>query len=258
MLALNRSLLLALVGSVVILVLVSGCGERGGPGRGSFTPGNETIPDVSAESGVTERENLPSQTGAVVIGYARYPTFYGSSLLEMVKKYDTIIVGRVAGVAVPFDPRPGFLGEPTPELPPPGHPKASVLQDPDALSRPPGRMFTTYTIEVLRSIKSSVSAGDSILVTQAGGMWEGRAHQLEGDPVLEIGSIYLFFLQKDDSAGDYTGIPFGRFKLDAGGRIRVVDERWHYLPAVAALDGLSVDEAVTVIGVALAHATKPE
>ncbi len=120
-----------LTGILSVLLVITGCGE-------SQQQNTETTDNAAA--GISRGAAATQQ-----VGQARYNTELASSLEEMVQNYDTIIIGRVQGIAVPYDPRPGFLGQPTPEPAPSGHPKAGTF-DEEALSRPLGRTFTTYSV----------------------------------------------------------------------------------------------------------------
>jgi hypothetical protein len=166
----------------------------------------------------------------------------------MLKVYPIVVVGEITGVISPYDPRPGFLGQPSPQTAPSGHPKAQTTIDPAAFSRPPGRVTTTYSLEVLEVVLGeNVKAGDVLNLTQVGGRWEGNVYQAQGDPVVIIGQRYLFFLEYDEEIGDYTAMPFGRFIIATDGTLIAVDKEWEYLPVVADLNGRRADSAIDMI-----------
>ncbi|MFQ5503037.1 MAG: hypothetical protein ACE5EQ_12195, partial [Phycisphaerae bacterium] len=167
-------------------------------------------PDAEANnpSGGADTGSSSTARPVTVIAYGDPRIAFASSLMEMASPYETIIVGRVEEVLVPYDPRSGFLGIATPEPPrplPSGHPKAGTIgtPTPEELARPPGRLSTTYSVEVLRSIRpSSLAVGELIPVTQGGGVWDGEEHRISDDPVLELGATYLMFLEKDELPND--------------------------------------------------------
>lgn len=170
------------------------------------------------------------------------------SLQNMLWWHDTIIVGRVSGVLQPFDPRPGYLGS----TPPAYSDVATVEQD--AWTRPPGNLFTVYAVNVMRVIgPSRAKAGDTVAILQPGGVFEGVAYEDADDPMIEVGSTYLVFLRSWDISiphpwgGAFSSPPFGRFPLDAAGRTQAVNSRWAREAAVAAIAGLTVDEAAAKI-----------
>jgi len=181
------------------------------------------------------------------------------SLPDLIRVDGTIVVGLVTGVFLPFDPRPGLLGQPTPEPLPSDHPKY-FTPSPEELSRPPGRGFSVYSVELLAVLAPpSLQTGDTIAVMQSGGVFEGIAYEDHGDPVIEVGATYLFFLQpqlglREISIAEpwgttYSGGPFGRFLVDPDGRLNVVDDIWNcpICTVSQALAGKTVVEATVTI-----------
>lgn len=230
-----RLLLLALAVPVAALV---GCSAQ------SELRGDNTGPVRSSGTQPITRE--------VIIGEGRLPTLNASSLQAMVGAYDTIVVGDVLGATdrtcadVPFAIDETPLPTEPPVRPPTDHPKYN-RPTPDCTQA--GPTATDYSVGVVRSLRSGVQAGAVIPVAQAGGVRNGVAYSLENDPVIRVGGRYLFFLRFQ--GGHYAGPPFGRFEVDASGRLAVADEVWRYLPAVSRLAGRSVDEAVGEITAAL-------
>lgn len=116
--------------------------------------------------------------------------------------------------------------------------------DPAALSRPPGRLWTDYSLTVLEVVTGGgVKPGDVLRYTQIGGMWEGRAHQAENDPLVREGQRYLFFLEHDREQDNYTAQPFAKFEINSDGALSVPDKIWLYLPVVEELEGRPTGEA---------------
>jgi hypothetical protein len=55
----------------------------------------------------------------------------------MLKVYPLVVIGEITGVMNPYDPRPGYVGLPSPPSVPPTL-KSGATVDPEALTRPPG------------------------------------------------------------------------------------------------------------------------
>ncbi|MDO8613789.1 MAG: hypothetical protein Q7R32_13360 [Dehalococcoidia bacterium] len=200
-------------------------------------------PEAAAQ-GITRR---------VTIASALWPELYGRSLKDMASAYDVIVIGRVVSAEDISDILPTLVPEAPDdgEPPPPDHPKAQLTPISGQSDGVP--VMTRYSVEVAKAIKGvGVKAGDSIPVAQSGGVKDRVAYEVEGSPVIEVGKTYLFFLDRDDQLGWYEGAPFGRFVLDAAGRIQPVDAEWSTLPAVAALTGIPSDKAAAEIAAALA------
>lgn len=53
--------------------------------------------------------------------------------------------------------------------------------------------------------------------------------------------------------GLFTNAPYDRFELDPNGRLLAVNSQWNWVPAVAALNGLSKDAAAAKIQQAIAQ-----
>ena len=226
---------------------------------GEGSDSTESLGPVPAQSG-TSTEVVPEPGDAptvdatlepVIISQARLPTAHAISFDAMLQVYPVVVVGEITGVVAPYDPRPGFLGQPSPATAPPGHPKAGATIDPAAFSRPPGRLSTIYSLLVVDVVAGdSVKSRDVLNYTQIGGIWEGRAHQSEGDPVVQDGQRYLFFLEPA-AEQSYTAQPFARFESNGKGELSAVADEWRYLPVVTSLGGGSVDAAKAAIAAAV-------
>ncbi|MDP2676051.1 MAG: hypothetical protein Q8Q00_14300 [Dehalococcoidia bacterium] len=259
----------ASIGAAAVMMLLAACANQPdspqGPTAGTPDNASEATPDPSAGAG-EGRERI------VTISASRWGGSYSARALDrMVRASPTILVGRVTGVTIVYP----YRGQPLPllhsdeeegEPPPPGHPKATVtiVPDPSYLG-PPGSLFD---VEVLRVVRSSpieiggvvfgfteVKAGDTITVSQLGGLVDGVVFQDESDPIIRVGSTYLYFLGEPEP-GTFTSDPFERFIVD-GGKLQPVNRNASNLEGVKALAGLPVDAAQATIEAALAAAPAP-
>lgn len=187
----------------------------------------------------------------VVMGDADWPIWLGDSVKTLTEGYD-VVTGRVTGIALPFDPRPGYGGVP-PETPPADHPKSSYIPSKEEINRPPGRLFTVFSVEVIDPGSTKLSSGETINVGQSAGIWEGKQYQMAGNPPLEIGQEYIMTISPSETvtklaggAGYFMGHPFGHFVVDSDG-VRPFDAMWGDLPAVRELSGKSADAAMRTI-----------
>jgi hypothetical protein len=232
---------------VVALALLSGCSGPG-PAVDSATPGGAGVgapgPSPEVSQPIDER---------VTIASALWPELYGRSLRDMVSAYDVIVLGRVVSAEDISDLLPALAPEAPhdDEPPPPDHPKAQLTPVSEQPSGIP--VMTRYSVEVAKAIKGAgLKAGHSIPVAQSGGVRDRVAYEVEGSPVIEVGKTYLLFLNRDDQLGWYEGAPFGRFVVDAAGRLQPASADWLSLPAVAELSGVSSESAVARVTAALA------
>ncbi|MBI2913646.1 MAG: hypothetical protein HYY03_06975 [Chloroflexi bacterium] len=257
---------------IALSVLAAGCGT-GAPVMNPATPGpaEETAAarasDQDGGQGGYQEAVVQDggETSVVIIGESLWPLNRGDSLRSLMQG-DAIVLGSVVGIALPYDPRPGYLGwTPRPCPFPPDHPKFVVCSwtpSPEELLRPPGRDFTVYEVAVERVLGTSgPKPGDKILVRDGGGVWEGKLYHLSGDPPLVVGATYLLSLDRavlpdfPNSTAYLTDVPFSQFTVDPDGRLQPVDGMWASMPAVAALSGLTVEQALA--GVEAVLAAKP-
>ena len=167
---------------------------------------------------------------------------YWESLDDLVRLANTIVVGRVTGTLLPCRTQPG-------------------------------RGFTVYSVEIEQVIAAeSLRPGDTIGFLQSGGICEDTspevaaaydpqaAYETELDPIIGIGSTYLFFLDpmhtglRDIGVAEpwgttYQAPPYGRFLIDADGRLQVVAKVWTCCECAAprAVAGKTVAEAETTL-----------
>jgi hypothetical protein len=208
--------------------------------------------------------NPANETGTILLPYYK-------SLDDLVRWANTIVVGRVAGTLLPCLTRPGFLGDP--EFADCAlHPGQEGCPSAEALSRPPGRRFTVYSVEIQQVIASeSLRPGDSIGFLHGGGICEDTppevaaaydpkaAYETELDPMIEIGSTYLLFLVPQPGlkaigyaepwGTTYEAAAFGRFLIGADGRLQIVAKMWtcDVCAAPKALAGKTLAEAETTL-----------
>ncbi len=283
----------AVASLVIVLLLSLACqGQRTEPNDQAAVAADLALPspsptEAAAASGPEEAMDH------VVVGTADWADYY-KSLAELVRVERIILVGRVTGVLLPCDNRPGYLGQPTPDIdysdcPPdpleavPLHPELKhcllPTPSPEELSRPPGRSFSVYSVEVQRVIASgSVKAGDRIAVLQPGGIcvdtppevaaaYDPKVeYETSEDPMMQVGSTYLFFLEPflglreikvpEPWGTTYSGGPFGRFLVGPDGRLQIVAKLWTCEVCLApkALAGRTVAEAEATLRPVIARA----
>lgn len=154
-----------------------------------------------------ESANASATHDPIILGYSgvTYPTSEISTLLTL---YPHVVVGEVTDVLYPFDPRPGFLGISDEELEAlQSGPKGTTIPA-DALERPPANMSTIYSVRVLQAVAGGELAVDSqFALIQPGGVFDGSTYQNEGDPVVGVGSTYVFFLKSFDVQSHNFQIP---------------------------------------------------
>lgn len=270
MLAVRWLGLSGLVAMVLTAAPLAACG-------GSATPPGEAgrqVPNgaTQSDSAIKETAEVASsgtvdESGQIVrrviIGYPWWGAGPDETLVKVVnqdyvrrgKKDYIIIVGRVTAADVNLDTSLIGHEHPPGEGPPPGHPKAEPPPTPDPNDPNVGIPFTHYKVQVERVIRApGIKEGDSINVSQMGGLIDGVAYENEGDPVITVGTTYLFFVS-EARPGTWVSKPWLRLPVDAAGQVQPVDDvRWGYVPIVKALRGLTVDQAVAAIGKAMAKA----
>jgi hypothetical protein len=249
MLKAMRILALCCIGAFGALVFAS-CGDGSGS-RTSYpdaATGSVTLHGLQPEATPDPVASEPTPE-PLIIGEPRPPTLHATSIEALLKAYPFVVVGEISGVIAPYDPRPGVAGLPDaptvlPTL------KSGATIDPAALLRPPGRLWTDYSLTVVEVLTGDVRVGDLLTYSQGGGIWEGRAHQVANDPAVREGQRYLFFLEYSAAEDSYTGMPFARFEIGQDGSLHVSDEIWRYLPAVEGLHDKQLQQARALIATA--------
>ena len=225
---------IVLVFAAAVLLGVAGCRNNASPKE---SPRSE---------GRAQDSSSPPPVGTeVVIGFGRRPSLHARSLRALVDVYETIVVAKVTTATdMTFA---DLASEPEP------HPRAAqTVRARDHSQDPP--TVTFYDAEVLRSIgRAPVAPGTIIQVSQAGGVKNGIAYQLEGAPAIRVGATYLFFVQRGPHS--YAGPAFGRFEIDATGRF--MPNGWETYAGVAAVSGLTIDEAAARVARAFTEPDVP-
>lgn len=207
-------------------------------------------PDPAAVAGAQTPAPQSASHEVVDMGVAEWPIWLGESVGTLTQGYE-VITGRVTGIALPFDPRPGYGGT-APETAPPDNPKSSYSPSGEEINRPPGRLFTVFAVEVTDPGSTKLARGDKINVGQSAGIWEGKQYQLEGNPPLGIGQQYLMAISPSDTVakllgeGYFMGPPFAHFVVE-GNAMHPLDPMWAGLPAVKELTGKSTEAALDTI-----------
>lgn len=236
----------------IAFTIVSACGGSNAP---ADLPGSPPATDIPATTSAPRATNTDAP---VLIGDALWPIARGDSAKALVAGQDAVIIGTIKKVAVPYDPRSGYLGVPTPSVSDQqSNPhKPNSTPTPEELSRPPGRDFTIFEVVVERSFgPEALRQGDVIYVAQAGGIWEGKVSQLEGYPLFQLDASYFLTLDRSETvsglagseAAYFTGVPFAQYLVDDSGRLQSLDDMWKDLPAVQEMSGKTATEVGQLI-----------
>ena len=187
-------------------------------------------------------------------GMTSLPFTRATSLVTLAGSHEYIVVARVTSMSSGYPLARSAVAHFIPETPlPPDDPKANITPDPDGRIGPVG---SQYKLEVVRTIQSSdLAVGDSFAITAWGGKIDGVRYESAGDPLLEVGTTYLLFLERPHEAA-FTSLPFGRYKISSDGRLQRVTTQFDVFDAVSSLSGLGLDEAITKIDDALVEYAK--
>lgn len=230
-----------------LLLLTFACSQDGQEITESPGPATAT----RAHTGPQPATVTATQSAEIVnLGFVDWYLPAADSLDTLTRGYE-VVLGRVTGIALPFDPRVGYGGV-APETAPPGHPKSSYKPTEEEIQRPPGRLFTVFAVEVIDPGSSNLAQGDTINVGQSAGLWEGKQYQDEGNPPLVTGMTYLLAIMPSETveglvgSGYFMGPPFTSFRIVAGA-VQPLDAAWDYLPAVRELEGKPAQGALASI-----------
>lgn len=226
---------IVLVFAAAVLLGVAGC-------RNGATPENSPPNEERSQDSVSPE---PVRT-TVTIGYGRPPLLHARSLRALVDEYETIVVAKVTTATdVTFAHLPAAEDHPRLEA----TVRATINR---ATVAPTG---TYYSATVIRSLGRSAKfgPGQTIIIGQAGGVKNGVAYQLDEDPLISVGTTYLFIVRED---GDrFVGSAFGRFQIDAAGRF--MPNGWESYAGVAAISGRTIDEAAARVARAFTEPDVP-
>lgn len=235
---------IALVSFAAAAFLVASCGGDQGE-NGAVQPRDGSL--VSSSPLYSPR--------VVIVEEPLWPVNRARSLETLMLDAEVVIV-QIAGVTVPYDPRPGYLGVPTsdPDETPPLNKPVYTPTD-EERGRPPGRTYTVYAATVRERGSTLTRPGETIYIGQSGGTWDGLVYQDAGNPLLVEGHTYLMGLQPNapelaglvDGRGYWVAPPFTRFVVDESGTLLPVDDSWSDMPAVRELTGLTAKDAMARI-----------
>lgn len=106
--------------------------------------------------------------------------------------------------------------------------------------------MSRYRVEVIEELGGAGDPLESELwILQSGGVKDGIAYELQGDPVLEVGATYVTFLQEDEVG--LWSTPWGRFTLDDSDETVPVADDWAQLGVVEELRGRSLEDLRTLL-----------
>lgn len=216
---------------VTVLSVVAGCGVVADLGSARTTPLQNLAGASSTESGLQIPESAGSQT---IAGIADFP-IYGT-VPELVKSSSVAAVGQVVDIGASWQ-----------EEDLPGTPENK---------KGTGRLiFTPVSVEVEKVLayRNGPEPGSSILLTQDGGVVNGRESTVGGSPTYALGERLLLFLGWFDVSGD------GSYGAMGGNQGFYTLSNANVLSApsgsaegnvTAELDGLTLEEAEQVIAAA--------
>lgn len=114
----------------------------------------------------------------------------------------------------------------------------------DPTGGPPS--MSRYRVEVIEDLAGTDPSFEGELwILQSGGVKDGIAYELQGDPVIEVGATYVTFLQ-EDNVGLWS-TPWGRFAIDDSGETVVVTDEWAQLGVVEELSGRTLSDLRTLL-----------
>jgi hypothetical protein len=218
--------------------------------RGSSSPLPVPTKETNPTTVTYPPDGIPRQTSDM----NDYNPFIADSLEQLTGFFDTIIVGKPLTVEAGFPYAAFFINHlQAPTCP--AEPKCSdATPDPTRA----GPLVSTYEVEVIDVLKSEdLKVGAVIPIRQEGGVLDGILRESEADPAIRIGPTYLLFLDFG-ADGAYAGSPFARFELDSSGLLHNVDPLyWSDLPAVRALEGMPLSQAVDAVEAVISDAPSP-
>jgi len=167
------------------------------------------------------------------------------SVDALVDDSDAVVIATVLGstlVSQPFYAEIP-LGECTPI------PENAGKGCPTTLSGTFGYYQSDYELRVERTLKGSEPSPQYLVMREVGGIVDGVAIIQQPFPFYEAGATYLIFVRRDNERGELytTAADFGAYQLIDGWLHKLPDAGPYYGGAPLALDGLSENEAISLI-----------
>jgi hypothetical protein len=202
---------------------------------GCSTGGSNPVPSTV----LSHNEMTPPNVRIIGDGY--YVLDQASSVKKLVSSFDAVVVGTVVSFKDASDPPAGSAASPdTPSTAPAGSPKAN--QPAPVIHFPTN---TRYTIEVTHVIKAKgIKSGATITVDQSGGVKDGISYESYADPLLHVGSTYLFPLLAVPTQSTYVSSPIARLEVGTDKKVHPIDAAWSGIGSNKELAGLDIDTAV--------------
>ena len=244
-----------LISSLAVSACGGGDGAPASPDQISDAAGAaESVPgaiadDTAAGAAAVISQDAEAMERVEIGGMSSRPLSWADSVESLARFHEYVVVARVTSVGVGYPLAETLVEHLVPKEPlPADHPKASITPDPEGKIGPVGSRFQ---LEVLRVIGGSdVARGETLAVTMWGGVIDGVRYEDAGDPLLEVGTTYLFFLNRP-AVATFTSLPFARFEISEDGRLQRVTDHYDIFGAITELRELPLEDAITKIDEAI-------
>lgn len=188
-------------------------------------------------SSLLKNAKISETQGEVIISSVHWTKDF-NGLREMVADSDLVVVGIVIGS------QPSRLIRDN--LPP------EIEKNIEQAGGVPGLIVTDYSFRVEKVLKGQLSKGDTIIIVQTGGTYNGVKEYIEDDPLFEVEERAVLFL--NDISGDsilapneqkYTinGTPQARFRVTNNQVVPIVMNK----PFVAGFKGMKEEDFIRTI-----------
>jgi hypothetical protein len=175
---------------------------------------------------LSQSENSPPNVQIIGAGY--YMLEQASSVKRLASSFDAVLVGTVVSFKDASDAPAGSAASPDTPFP--------VIHYPTN---------TRFTIKVTHVIKAKeIKPGDTITIDHSGGVKDGITYESYADPLLHVGTTYLFPLIAVPAQSTYVSSPIARLKVGPDKKVHPIDAEWSNIGSNKELAGLDIDTAV--------------